>query len=347
METTEIKTKKEVSLIPIPNLEEMKVGHAGLYLQQEEEEENLIIEAQELKTIPLGVNGTKIMISIEGGVKEEIGKLAKDRENGLPNTTTGILVHYFVKGLEKDFNIVFDKAPTSIRERASTTGSKGYEKGRRKISKAEKNELIDKCGWDFWSKIVSSGEMSMEEAQREMLDSITKRTQYEEQGLYLSKNKTEGVKLFNWKEVVEKSVSVPKATKIYSLNQLEMVVPDVIENIYGETNQRYVSEGMKSLLKTTLYEPCSKSGVYYDLSNQPLSVAEGIQDTRIKTQKELLSFFDLGDSMKGWSINGIHIVKIKKSGMMKDRYVCFDVSNPAGERELRLLNKSSQMMVMR
>jgi hypothetical protein len=355
-------SKSSIGFIPLPNLDQMRVGHAGAYFVDNEEEEETLTEVQELKVVSLGRNGTKIMLSVEAGIKTTAEELSKDKDNGLPNSLNGIFTHYFTKGIEKDFNIIFDEPPTSIREKLSKT-AKAVKQGKRVLTKAQKNDIVAKCGWDYWSNLVSAGEISIGEAQSQMLESITQRTELEEKGLYFSKNKTDGVKTFDWKSVVKENVGADNAYKIYSLESVEILVPNIINTYYNSPSapKNYIREGMKSPLFPTLFELAWRSGITtYGLKGEYLrkipntnktvitksDAVGGQENIDINTEAELFSFLELDTYIAGCKVNGIHLVKLKKSGLMKPRYVCLDVVSNKG-RQLLLVDAPGSVMIIK
>ena len=354
MEGTQEVSKKvgQAEFIPIPDLDKMRVGHAGLY---EPDDADVDIDAADVEVeaitadIPIGVKGGVIVLNVETGIK----KFAKDiiaekkatREyQHLPSTITGLFVHYFTKGIEEDFNRTFTKTPLSIdRMRIRSSGASKDEKavlqGKRIITKAKKNDLVAKCGWDYWSSQVSTGSLTIEEAQRLMLESIKERTDYEEKGVFFDKNKTAGVKTFDWKSIVESSVASADAAKIYSSNKIEMVVPDLMESYYSgasTANKKFIAEGIKSVvLFPTLITLAWNSGIKKygkDGSNNPYG---GAGEEVISSMDELIEFLDIKLELKECEIKAVHLVKNKLISN-KDRFVCFDVIDAKKNRVLKL-----------
>jgi hypothetical protein len=361
VESTQEISKKvgQAEFIPIPELDLLKsptsaVGHAGIYEPDDDDDDDDDIDATDVEAepitadIPIGVKGGIIVLNVETGIK----KFAKDiiaekkatREyQHLPYSITGLFVHYFTKGIEEDFNRTFTKTPLSIDRGALRSSTSKDEKavleGKRIITKAKKNDLVAKCGWDYWSSQVSTGSLTIEEAQRLMLESIKERTDYEEKGVFFDKNKTAGVKTFDWKSIVESSVASADAAKIYSSNKIEMVVPDLIESYYSgasTANKKFIAEGIKSVvLFPTLITLAWNSGIKTfgkDGSNNPYG---GAGEEVISSMDELIDFLDLKLDLQGCLINAVHLVKNKLISN-KDRFVCFDVIDAKKNRVLKL-----------
>jgi hypothetical protein len=141
------------------DLKNVAVGHAGLYPTDEEEQGTTETETIE-PIITLGEKGTKILLDCESGIKTLLQStlakkdpaslegygLSRDMEKvmNLPNTITGVLIHYLTQGIERDFNITWDSTPTSLQKKVGSL--KGAEKaraqGKRVLSKKEKNALL-------------------------------------------------------------------------------------------------------------------------------------------------------------------------------------------------------------
>jgi hypothetical protein len=356
--TQEISKKVgQAEFIPIPSLDLLKsptsaVGHAGLY-EPDDEDDDIDAADVEVDTItadiPIGVKGGVIVLNVEDGIREFAKEIiAKKKATGeyphLPSSITGIFVHYFTKGIEEDFNRTFEKTPYSInrygRSGSSTSkDEKAVLQGKRIITKAKKNDLVAKCGWDYWSSQISTGSITMEEAQRKMLESIKERTDYEEKGVFFDKNKTAGVKNFDWKSIVESSVASADATKIYSSNKIEMVVPDLMESYYSgasTANKKFIAEGIKSIvLFPTLISLAWNNGIKKygkDGSNNPYG---GAGEEVISSMDELIEFLDIKSDLQGCEIKAVHLVKNKLISN-KDRFICFDVINAKKDRVLKL-----------
>ena len=86
METTTTTTpetyKGQSSFVPLP-IDELRVGHAGLYVPDEDEPDTISCDLE------LGLAGGKTLIACEKGIKAEVAKLAKE-PNHLPNSETGV-----------------------------------------------------------------------------------------------------------------------------------------------------------------------------------------------------------------------------------------------------------------
>ena len=98
-------------------LENMKVGHAGLYVDGDNVEETVeqlanmtgVITDVINNDIPLGLkDGGKTLIACEQGIKAFVrDQLAgtKDNpvDNHLPDTEVGVWIHYLTEGIIRDF----------------------------------------------------------------------------------------------------------------------------------------------------------------------------------------------------------------------------------------------------
>jgi hypothetical protein len=122
VESTQEVSKKvgQGKLLPIPDLDKMRVGHAGIY-EPDDEDDATDVEVEAITAdIPIGVKNCVVVLNIEDGIrtfaKDIIAKKKANREyyQHLPYSITGLFVHYFTKGIEEDFNRTFTKTPLSI-----------------------------------------------------------------------------------------------------------------------------------------------------------------------------------------------------------------------------------------
>lgn len=366
------KTQKDVSknFVPIPDLENMAVGHAGLYPIDQEIDE-ITSSADVLDPIiNIGTGkGEKILLDVEPGVKlfikdalckkldSELEKygLSKDMERvkAIPNSMTGAVIYYLTKGIERDFGITWVKTPVSIRKK-ETKLAKDIADGKRILSKKKKNELLEKTEWQYWSNKIASGELEMQDAISMMQEKIAEVESLKAEGVYLSPNKTEGVKLFDWKSIVENTTQIVDGHKVYTRNKIEIVVPDLMNNFYSaesEVNKKLVKEVLKSDLWGTALKIANKKGIkdygVYD-DDYAYKPSGGFENFDVNTIDELMQFYsenrgrelDMKELKNGYNINAVHLVKIRQPGMMKPRYVCWDITNKSsGERCLKLMVK--------
>lgn len=361
METTTTQTNQgaKTGFIPIPDLDKMVVGHAGLYEPDDDDNTNVVVEAEAvLADITVGLKGGKTLIDCEKGIKAFVkDTLAGDKSNHLPNTETGVWVYYLTQGIIRDFNRTWDKTPVSLQER-KTKIERDIAKGKRVLSKKDKNDLLAKTTWDFWSNEVSVGNISMEQAFANMKDAIDKVEELKHQGLYLSPNKTEGVKSFDWKSIVEETCNSAEAIKIYTKNKIEIVIPNIMETVYNagttKLKRSMVNDLLKSELFGTVYKIAVDSGIKnYGVCDEDHPELGGFENTSITSIDELIEYYkntvgregDMKELENAYKINSIHLVKIKAAGMMKPRWVCWDLTNKkTNERQLWLMNKDGARM---
>lgn len=356
------KTQKDVSknFVPIPDLENMAVGHAGLYPVDQEIDETISSSDAIEPIINIGTGkGEKILLDIEPGVrsfiKDALSKkldsvlekygLSKDMERvkAIPNSMTGVLIYYLTKGIERDFGITWVNSPVSIREK-ETKLEKDKAKGRIGLSKKEKNELLAKRNYPYWQKDIDEGKITFEEAVAYMKAADDKVKEYEDAGYFLSPNKTKGVALFDWKSSVIEAHGNNTATKIYTRNKVEVVIPDLVENYYCSPNKP--KKLAKDLEKTFL---SFTKGV-----GDILGYGKNDNDNGGMELKEISSTADLYELIKDsprfsstiqeidadFNIKGFHLAKLMQSGMMKPRHICIDcVSKKDGKQHLYLLDK--------
>jgi hypothetical protein len=365
--TQEISKKVgQAEFIPIPDLDKMRVGHAGLY---EPDDANVDIDSADVDVnaitadIPIGVKGGIIVLNVETGIKKFAKDIIAEKKatkeyQHLPYSITGLFVHYFVKGIEEDFNRTFTKTPLSISRSGyigsgSSSTSKyevAKEKGKRVLSKKEKNELIAQLSYPYYENDIIKGIITEEEAYKSMMDAAKKKRELEELGYFISPNKTQGVSLFDWKKAVSDANSNEDAIKIYTTNFVEVVIPNIVDNFYHISGQTRANKLAKELYKSPLsltrevLEVCSPKEVKeyggMEAGAEPISTINDVLTELKKRFEDKITKIE-----KEFIINGLHLTKIKKSGMMKPRQVCFDCkSKKDGSTHLFLLDDTGSVL---
>ena len=145
---------------------------------------------------------TSILLNVEGAVKDLASALAKKREikgveideaitAELPNSLTGVIVHYFCKGIKEDFGIEFAEKPVSLKHRGMGGIDKKVAGKKRLLTREQKNELIAKTQMFFYEKDIATGKMTVEQAMFALKDAYERKANFEEMGYLLPPKKTE------------------------------------------------------------------------------------------------------------------------------------------------------------
>ena len=144
---------------------------------------------------------TTILISVEANIKELLSKLASKEEIGwgigtspeefqhLPNSITGVIVHYIIKGIKDDFGFEFEKQPKCLTYNISKFDKKIAGK-KRLITKEKKNELISRTQMNFYDERISNQEITIEDAMYSIKDAYEEIKKYEEMGYILPPEKS-------------------------------------------------------------------------------------------------------------------------------------------------------------
>lgn len=333
METTTTETQTQAgkaAFIPVP-LDKMKVGHAGLYVAEEDEVESVLKEVASITgnitntindavdttpivaDIELGIKGAaKTLIDCEGGIKAFVKELAEDKENGLPNKETGIWIHYLTQGIMNDFHRTWTRTPVSLEQNKSRI-VRSKEKGKRVLSKKEKNELLAKLTYQYYEDAVNTGEITQAEAFAKMAEAAARKKELEDAGYYLSPNKTQGVALFDWKsEVADKWGNDISRLKIYNRHSVIPLVPCFEDKMNLYVNNKVVRKEVdKSIL----------NGLNLSQTNQFI-------ESRISGFSKL---------KENYEIKTLHIAKINQSGKMKDRWFVVDAIRKADKKQVLLM----------
>ena len=152
-------------------------------------------------TLPINTEEkTTILLNVEGSVKELISALAKKNDvkgaegidaSHLPNSITGVVIHYVVEGLKKDFDLGFEETPVCLKQRG---GNSNYDKKvagkKRLLTREQKNELLQNSNEFLW-RANRRGDMSIENAMYAIKDAFERKQNFEEMGYILPTKKTE------------------------------------------------------------------------------------------------------------------------------------------------------------
>ena len=154
-------------------------------------------------------NKNTILLNVEDEVKQLISKLARNKTslvdskfidgdeertnilNALPNSMTGVVIHYFCKGLKTDFDVEFKEQPVSLKVRASSNYDKKVAGKKRLLTKQQKNELLASLDFKYYTNDIGAGKLTMEDAFESIKTAIQKKDEYEKMGYVLPEKKTE------------------------------------------------------------------------------------------------------------------------------------------------------------
>ena len=144
---------------------------------------------------------TTILISVEASIKELLSKLAGKKEIGwgidrnpedfqhLPNSITGVIVHYIIKGIKEEFGFEFEKQPKCLTYNLSKFDKKVAGK-KRLLTREQKNELLAKTQMSYYDEKISSGEMTIESAMYAIKDAYERVQAFKDIGYILPPEKT-------------------------------------------------------------------------------------------------------------------------------------------------------------
>jgi len=152
-----------------------------------------------LKKLPLdGEKTTTILLNVEEDIKSLIQKLAKrveigngvdipeDQLSSLPTSITGVVVHFITKGLESEFGIGFENEPRSLKVRGIASNFDKKVAGKKRLlTRDQKNELLAKTSMTFYESMISSGDMTIDNAMHAIKDAFERKKNFEEMGYIL------------------------------------------------------------------------------------------------------------------------------------------------------------------
>ena len=183
-----------------PTAEGTKIGFADFAEKLEEAKSSAVAEV--VKELPIDAEvKTTILISVEDTIKKLLSNLANKNEIGwgidtnpedfahLPNSITGVVVHYIVKGIKEDFGFEFKEKPKCLTYNMSKTDKKVAGK-KRLLTRDQKNEIIEKMQMSYYEKDLAEGKITMEDAMESIKDAFNTKKGFEEMGYMLPPAKT-------------------------------------------------------------------------------------------------------------------------------------------------------------
>ena len=156
---------------------------------------------------------TTILISVEENIKQVLFNLAEKNEKWLnmsdktplgwgadisispedlkhlPNSITGVIVYYIIKGIREDFGFEFEKQPKCLTYNISKFDKKVAGK-KRLLTREQKNELLAKTQMSYYDDKISTGEMTIESAMYAIKDAYERVQSFKEIGYILPPEKT-------------------------------------------------------------------------------------------------------------------------------------------------------------
>jgi hypothetical protein len=160
--------------------------------------------AEEIKSLPIDSEvKTTILLNVEEDIKNLLKKLSDKKEIGwgidanpekfkhLPNSITGVVIYYVIKGIKEEFGFEFETEPKSLKRRGLTKDAKKIAGKKRLLTRDQKNELLEKTQMSFYEKRISMGEMTIDDAMIEIKNAYEIKKSFEEIGYILPSKKTE------------------------------------------------------------------------------------------------------------------------------------------------------------
>ena len=198
-----------------PDKSEITTGDATDVVSESPPEREIVFD------IPIGLNeGGKTLVTCEKGIKAFVKDELAKKDNHLPKSETGVWIHYLTEGIKRDYGRTWEKLPKSLKPK-ETTLQKASKDKKRVITKAEKNALLAQLDMNYYQRDIQVGNLTLEEAFEKIKQAFDRKQELENAGYYLSPNKTEGVKPFNWEKIVEESVGSIDAAEVYKFNKID------------------------------------------------------------------------------------------------------------------------------
>ena len=157
------------------------------------------VEAKFKLPISNETKGT-MLLNCEGAVKDLISAIAKNEDikgtdikgedfASLPNSITGVVMHFICEGIKSGFDIAFEEPPVSLKIRGNMIDKKVAGK-KRLLTREQKNELIAKTRISYYETLISKKEMTIEQVMLAIKDAYERKQNFEEMGYMLPEKKT-------------------------------------------------------------------------------------------------------------------------------------------------------------
>lgn len=175
----------------------MRTSNAPDAAMPETETTTPAVEASTKFTISSDSKST-ILLNIEDGVKtllnamakkEEIDGVSADKYAHLPNSITGVVMHFVVEGLKNEFDLGFSQPPVSLKQRGSKLDKKVAGK-KRLLTREQKNHIIEKMKMSFYELDLATGKISLDDAMTSIKAAFEEKQEFEKLGYMLPEAKT-------------------------------------------------------------------------------------------------------------------------------------------------------------
>jgi hypothetical protein len=327
---------------------DIKVGHAGLYVDADDD--TSVDTDAIIADIPLGLAGAgKTLINCEKGIKLFVADQLAGQKNHLPDSETGVWIHYLTEGIIRDFGRTWVDTPVALQGKKSKE-EKGKAKGKRGLTKKEKNELIDRLNILYYQKDIESGAITQEEALEKVGEALQEKKKWEDAGYTITMNKTESVGFYNPDRVVIEAYGGDwDALNIYKKHKVKMIIPDVVDAFYTTKSKipaKYVNVALKSPLPSAAYNIAVKNGMkgwtgkgaVYD---EKVKEYGGYEAEDITSVDDLISRLELTKALSDFDIKAISLAYAKQ--LTQEPVFVFDgVDKKTNHRKLIICDKTGQ-----
>jgi hypothetical protein len=236
-----------------------------------------------------------------------------------PSTYTGIFLYYVCKGLYEDFGIWFKTPPVSLKEKKQSNKlQKSYNDGGRVITNKAAKELRKAADMNTYMPDITSGKMTMDDAIIKMKAAVEEMKKLMDLGIELPSTATGKVKYFQ--EEIEAREDKDKEDNRYDIfkqGKLEIKIPRVQEELRFKVlnHKKY---------KTDVYNIKSSGNPLHHpelLKIEDETGALSAKDILLKCEMAQKEINEVDSKAR---IINCHVVKYKKSGTGRQRFICFD-----------------------
>lgn len=236
-----------------------------------------------------------------------------------PSTYTGIFLYYVCKGLYEDFGIWFKTPPVSLKQKKQSNKlQKSYNDGGRVITNKAAKELRKMADMNTYMPDITAGKMTMDDAITKMKAAVEEMQKLMDLGIELPTTATGKVRYF--KEEVEAREDKDKEDNRYEIfkqGKLEIKIPRVQEEMRFKVlnHKKY---------KTDVYNIKSSGNPLHHPELLKIEDETGSLSAKDILLKCEMAQKEINEVDSKAAIINCHVVKYKKSGTGRQRFICFD-----------------------
>lgn len=108
----------------------------------------------------------------------------------LPTNKGGVLLYYFLKGVEQDFKVKFKKKPYCVEIKGTSAGRGSNASDPNTFTKAQKNRLYQETQDEYWQEKIDSGELTYDQVDEKIVSARKELRSWREKGWEFTSSKS-------------------------------------------------------------------------------------------------------------------------------------------------------------